>query len=230
MIGSLSIGLEDKCIGTSIARPTDINIVSEADFKREASKPENSIEFCPDIDEKMFCIYLSVGKTRSTTTTTTRIPTQPSMQVSSLPPPLPSSIPKATKAPKIESSTRVVPITTPLPVTPKLTFDDQNPAESTAAQDKPQGGILKTIMNYMILFMVTVTALTFGYKWWQNQLGGRQNPQFVTDTSFFRQTPSHHNSSTVRFSPSPSTSRGPSSSTPKTKLFTERFSTTLFSD
>lgn len=227
-VGRFAVRLDDQCLDSSLGSPilSEVHIVNELDFSREALKPGRSMKFCRDVDAAMFCLYLGVERVTHAPITTKYPPTPPA--------------PTSTAAPVIERPKQeVFTTTTPKPQivdakpspspapTPKVTFDDSphtlRPSEVEQSQNL---SILQRIMGYLIVLVVTASALTIGYKWWQEQNKKPPAAQFITDSSFIRQSPGKGN---VSFSPS--SSRGPTSSTPRTRpLYTERFSTTLLSD
>lgn len=237
--GRFVVRLEDQCIESDLGTPilSEVAVVSDIDFSREASRPGRTLRYCRDVDESMFCLYLGVNPVKSDP-----LPTHSPIRS----PPSTAPPTRATQAPKIEALNKPTldsaatsskpakvetiqptkkesPTTTTL--SPKLSFDSQ-PLHLGQSNEV---SILKLAIGYLLAFIVTASSITIAYKWWQNKTkDAHANSQFVTDSSFLKQSPSGKN---VRFSPSSSSSLGPSSSTPRTRpLYTERFSTTLFSD
>jgi len=237
-VGRFTVRLEDQCIDSGLGLPTlsEVGIVNDSDFSREALKPGRTIRYCKDVDAAMFCLYLGVERVVSPSLATTQAPAQ----IASPSPRLPMAVvpekprfspepltrpPPTTARPAIQSSPiaqQEPKATTP---SPKLSFEDSAQAK---VSPEPTRGIMQQILGYLIMLVVTASAITLAYKWWQDQNKKLSNPQFVTDSSFLRRSPGS-GSGSVRFSPS--TSRGPASSTPKVRpLYTERFSTTLLTD
>lgn len=242
-IGKFSVRLDDQCIDSTLGAPilSDVHVVSDSDFSREALKPGRSMKYCRDVDESMFCLYISVEKLIFD------IPTTAHISISTPPPTAPPT-PTTTAAPTIdipprpvdEQSTRqaskkpaiIKPLKNDKQVTiesstpsPKLKFEEI-PGQEAEVQRKTS--IFLRMLSYLVLTVVTVSAIAIPYWWWQekNRRPANQSVSFVTDSSFLRQSPGRSN---VSFSPS--NSRGPTSSTPRARpLFTEKFSTTLASD
>lgn len=218
-IGSFAVRLEDQCIESSQGAPilSEVNVVSGHDFSKEALKPGRTMKYCKDVDESLFCIFLSVDISKAYASATTRlppvVPPPPPPTTPSPPPPTP----RATKEPEISAHTLAkqqvnieVPKTTTTPA-PILNFHE--PVEKQ--KSGPTTNIIQTLMGYLMI-LVTGSAVILAYKWWQDRRIPPA-PTFVTDSSFIRRSPQQ---------PTPSTSRGPASSTPKHRfLYSERFST-----
>ena len=237
--GKFIIRLEDQCLDSYFGSPllSEVSIVSDTEFSREALRPGRSIRYCSDVDESMFCLYLSVDKTSvPVQTTTTPAPPPPS-------PPPPTTVAPITERPKTdflpqqekyqESTTKlsdVQPIKryTKQTTTAPLNFDEDSHQDDTSQK---KTSIIHRVFAYLMVLVVTAAAITLGYKWWQVQNMKRTPyvPYNSAESSFLRQSPKSASSS-ARFSPSTS-SRGPTSSTPRARpLYTERFSTTLLTD
>lgn len=245
-IGKLAVRLEDQCIDSGMGAPilSEVAIVDDLDFSRESIRPGRSIRYCRDIDESMFCLYLSVDRVKSLPSSTTKAPQVAPTTMKTIAAPVTERPPPViTQAPSKPAIIEPVKTRTAAPQpkntqheTPppqKVSFDDSDINPSQQIEGYSKFGLLKSIIGYMIVLVVTASTITIGYKWWQEQNKRRPSPQFVTDSSFLRQSPggggSGASGSSVRFSPT--ASRGPTSSTPKTRpLYTERFSTTILSD
>lgn len=108
---------------------------------------------------------------------------------------------------------------------PSILFDNNAQSETNVPREAgyvlQKTGVLQRMLGTMILVVLTASAF-LSYRWWQEK---KRRP--ANQLSFVQQSPSHR--SNVSFSPS--SSRGPTSSTPRPRpLFTEKFSTTLSSD
>lgn len=245
-VGKFIIRLEDQCLESSLGTPmlSEVSVVSDVEFSKEVSKPGRSLKYCRDVDESMFCVYLSVERAHIPSTTQAPTPVPP-------PPPPREAVapvieqPRVTIASSIHQKTQqqttlkpaviapldairqdiLQPSTTP---SPKVSFVDSS--SKRADEDQNKTSLLQRIFAYLMVLVSTAAAITLGYKWWQDK--NKKAPQgsipyAAAESSFLRQSPN----SSARFSPSPSLARGPSSSTPRARpLYTERFSTTLLSD
>lgn len=240
-IGKFVVRLDDQCIDSSLGAPilSDVHVVGDSEFSREALKPGRSMKYCKDVDESMFCLYLSVEKlfvlpTAALVAASTPVPKHPPTPSTTLAPlievpskPLPrEQLPQQTsKKPAIIKpvhNEKRETFESPTP-SPKLKFEEV-PKQEVEVQRKTS--IFLQMLSYLVLTVVTVSAIAVPYWWWLEKNKRPANPTFVTDSSFLRQSPGRGN---VSFSPS--NSRGPTSSTPRSRpLFTEKFSTTLSSD
>ena len=214
--GRFSVRLEDQCLESSMGTPvlSEVSVVNDADFSRETLKYGRSLRYCREVDESMFCLYLSVDQTHAPPTTTTLAPFQA--------PPTPQ-IPRPTVAPVIDQPRT----TAPASRQPVLPQQQATPEPKIIVEDN-RTSITQRIFAYLMVLVTTAAAVTLGYKWWQDQNKRRPQgaaPFTAAESSFL----SHSSNRSVRFSPSPSPMRSPSSSTPK-RLYTERFSTTLLSE
>lgn len=245
-IGKFILRLEDQCLESNLGAPmlSEVNVVNDATFSGEALKPGRSLRYCRDIDESMFCLYLSVDQVLISSTT--HNPIEPQQRFIVAPPTEPPRVvtldPKqsrhqaqAVTRAEMESSElnkRDALITSTTTPTPKISFTESIGVKGPKADDRPS--IIQQIFAYLIVGVMTTAAITLGYKWWNTQnrrmppSGGLTFPSAsASESSFLRQSPNR----STRFSPSPSLNRGPSSSTPKARpLYTEKFSTTLLSD
>lgn len=245
-IGKFVVRLEDQCIDTKSGLPilSEVGIVSENEFSKEALLPGRSMKYCRDVDESMFCLYLSVDRATVKPLSTTPRPFTPSVapitqrptlsttndNIASKQPPASQvqSSPRPASVEPIRPSSRTESSRQTTTQAPKLIFDDAAQASTGPSTKTSPSTLFQVFLGYTIMLFVTASAITLGYKWWQEKGKRQTNTQFVTDSSFLRQSPTH--GAGVRFSPSTSRS-GPSSSTPRSRpLYTERFSTTLLSD
>lgn len=238
-VGKFIIRLEDQCLDSNMGAPmlSEVSIVNEHEFSRESLRAGRSMRYCRDIDDSMFCIYLSIEKTIAQTTTKPRVlpSTQPPIPQTTAAPIIDTSkLPQLDQRSEIKASkpaviqpVRQAPKPTPAP---SVNFADTDYQEDQTRKEKPS--IMQRLFAYLLVLVVTAAAITLGYKWWQVQ--SRRRPMSlatssVADSSFLRQSHGSSMHQDVRFSPS--TSKGPSSSTPRTRpLFTERFSSSPLAD
>lgn len=250
-VGKFILRLEDLCMETKQGIPilSEISIVNDIDFNKEVLKQGRSLKYCNDVDQSFFCLYLAVDKLHTTTTLPppTQIPTR--SIPSTISPPLSTTLyPKVdipshvhremytttVKPAVIKPISRVTQEPTlVISSSPKISFD----SSSSNIQEKtgPSNiliALFQKVLGFLLAFILSISCIILGFKWLQERTKCNQSSaQFVTESSFLRQSPNARN---VRFSPShtPSSSgSGPTSSTPKLRpLYSERFSTTLFSD
>lgn len=225
--GRFFLRLEDQCIDSNQGAPilSEVSIVGDLDFSRESLKPGRTLKYCRDVDENMFCLYLKYDREREAVSVSS---TPSPMKLQPSPSPIRASPnPKTIATTTTPTPTSIAPVLKPVTTTssPKLSFDPPTPNTNTLGEV----GFVKSALGYILALIVTASAITIAYKWWQDRCKSTQTTsQFVTDSSFLKQSPTNKN---VRFSPSSSSSLGPTSSTPRSRpLYTERFSTTLFSD
>lgn len=246
-VGRFAVRLEDRCIDSNYGAPilSEVAIVDDTDFNREATRPGRTMRYCRDIDSSAFCLYLSVEKLHYVATPTSTQAPHPTIQVPTERPTVAAKIESlkehsAPSATKSQNSAFNPSDTTTTTATPKVTFDS-SPISSQPVQESQSGTIFRSILGCVLALIVTAAAVTLASKWWQDKSKAAATSMSVTspshESSFIRSTPSHR-SGGVRFSPGPtpthpaaSTSQvvGPQSSTPR-QLYTERFSSSLFSD
>jgi hypothetical protein len=236
-VGKFILRLEDQCLDSNQGVPllSEVSVVSDVDFSSEVSKPGRSLRYCRDVDESMFCLFLSIDRIVTTTRPTTFAPIHPPIPQTTAAP--------ITQKPKAQQFHRTSEVTTPKPArvesidvikptttpSPKVNFEEK---AVTAEGEQQKTSILHRIFAYLMVLVVTAAAVTLGYKWWQDQNKRRpMNVSFSTrESSFLRQSPGSGGAGSARFSPSTSV-RGPTSSTPRARpLYSERFSTTLLTD
>jgi hypothetical protein len=234
-VGKFILRLEDQCIESNQGVPllSEVSIVNDVDFSSEVSKPGRSLRYCRDIDESMFCLFLSIDKIVA--------PSKPTFAPIQ-PPVFQTTVAPVTQKPKVQPVTQASEITTPRPARiepidvikrtttpqPKVNFEEK----STSLNEQQKTSILQRLFAYLMVLVVTAAAITLGYKWWQDQNKTRPLNTSVSmrESSFLRQSPGGAGAGSARFSPSTSV-RGPTSSTPRARpLYTERFSTTLLTD
>lgn len=227
-VGKFTVRLEDQCIDNSQGLPilSELTIAKDIDFSRAALKPGNTLQYCHDVDPSMFCLYLSVEDIESSHITIRQPSTATISHSTTARPTIEPHIiqvPPSTTSKPIPALDHTVKESTTQTPAPKVNFDD---SATTHNKEVAQSSLFERAMGFVILIVVTASVILVGHRWWQEKRMRPRNPQFVTDSSFLRQSPT----ASVRFSPS--SSRGPTSSTPRASrpLYTERFSTTLLSD
>lgn len=241
-IGKFVVRLDDQCIDSTLGAPilSDVHVVSDFEFSKEALKPGRSMKYCRDVDESMFCLYLSVDKlfpptTMAPTVVPAIVPAHPPSPPTTAAPPTIQVPSKPSVRDLSPQQTSKKPMTTnPIQAEIRETFESSTPLPKLKFEEisKPEvevprkTSIFFQLLSYLVLTAVTVSAIAVPYWRWLEKYKRPANPTFVTDSSFLRQSPGRGN---VSFSPS--NSRGPTSSTPRSRpLFTEKFSTTLSSD
>lgn len=236
-VGKFILRLEDQCLDSNQGIPllSEVSVVSDVDFSAEVSKPGRSLRYCRDIDESMFCLFLSIDRVMPAARPTTYSPPQPPVP--------PTTVAPITHKPKVHHTPQAPEITTPRPArvepidviqrtttpSPKVNFEENR---VPAGEEQQKTTILQRIFAYLMVLVVTASAVTLGYKWWQDQNKRRplNSSMSFRESSFLRQSPGSGGTGSARFSPSTS-ARGPTSSTPRARpLYTERFSTTLLTD
>lgn len=220
--------LEDQCLElrTGVPMLAGVNLVTSKEFLEEYKLPGRLLRHCEEIDESLNCQYLSVERVHATTRQPVTTPKPTVAPITEAPRQTTTTAPIRTEPPKIETPKTTTP-------RPKITFDDYQPPNESKTRTGPEQktSVLQRIFAYLMITVVTAAAVSLGYRWWQDQTRRRPRgpPQGdMADSSFLRQSPSSASAS-AKFSPS--TSRGPTSSTPRARpLYTERFSTTLLTD
>lgn len=244
-LGKFTLRVQDECIDAPA--DSDVIIVDKDEFAKQARMSDRSLTLCDKIDKSMFCVYLSVDTTSQqstsfTTQNTQQIPTtsQPQHVTTRAPvqhqtTPMPVQVPSTTPRP-IQFQTTAAPVTqSPFIVpSPQISFESMSSSKNSNNNNQglqDESSLFKRVLGYLLTFVITASSIILAFKWWQEKTKSSRNnsSQFAPESSFLQQSPGSRN---VRFSPSQSqTSSGPTSSTPRSRpLYSERYSTTLFSD
>lgn len=154
--GRFVIRLEDQCIDSDLGAPilSEVSVVSDVDFSREVVRPGRSLRYCKDVDESMFCMYLSVDHDKSHQS---QVSTQ-----------LPTRAMSTTPAPQLIKTTqnlKIEPITFAASTSPSTTKTPTK-QETLPAPAKYESSILRLTLGYALAIIVTASVITIGYKWW----------------------------------------------------------------